>query len=79
MWRATFARRIPSAAMGSICVGRTFTRANSAATKNPFNATSSRPRTKPHEGGIALSPWPPPGRAANVIKAGRAGFTGVSP
>ena len=36
---ATLARRCPLANKGWSCVERTFTKANSAATKNPFNKT----------------------------------------
>src|ERR1043166_3824743 len=43
MFRAVLARRFPLATSGSSCVPRTRTKANSAATKNPFNST--RPRT----------------------------------
>ena len=38
--RATLARRCPRATSVSNCVARIFTRANSAATKNPLTATS---------------------------------------
>src|SRR5437879_2333428 len=41
MKSATFARRSPRFISGLNCVSRTFTRANSAATKNPFSSTSA--------------------------------------
>ena len=51
MCRASFAA--PAARVrraGSSWVGRTLTSANSAATKKPLSATSSRPRASPSQG-----------------------------
>src|SRR2546430_14852284 len=46
MRRAMRARELPSAASSASCVGRTFTIANSAATKTPFARINARANSK---------------------------------
>src|ERR1041385_7955326 len=46
MRRAMRARELPDAARSASCVGRTFTAANSAATKKPFARMKTRARSR---------------------------------
>src|SRR5438477_4608245 len=68
--RATFARRCPLIASGWSCVSRMRTKANSAATKNPFNRTSpSTSRILRTRSRIIVSPEQCPVRVEDVKPA----------